>query len=121
MPRGGKRQGAGRKAGSATRKTREVADKAAQEGITPLEFMLNIMRGKPPEDADVTQKIAWEMQRFEAAKAAAPYIHPRLSSTEMKLDADVTNRGDFSELTADEWERRAQNVEAPAGSTEKPH
>lgn len=80
MARGGKREGAGRKAGSKSKRSSEIAHKAAAEGITPLEFMLQIMRGQPPEDADAAQKIAWEMQRFEAAKAAAPYVHPRLSS-----------------------------------------
>lgn len=74
---GGKRQGAGRKPGVANAKTRDVANRAAQEGLTPLEFMLDIMR-------DDTQE---KGVRFEAAKAAAPYIHPRLSSVDAKVDA----------------------------------
>ena len=69
---GGARKGAGRKAGSATAKTREIADAAAEQGITPLEFMLNIMRYEGSEIG----------LRFEAAKAAAPYIHPRLAAIE---------------------------------------
>jgi hypothetical protein len=40
---GGKRPGAGRKKGSLTQKTREVAEKAASAGITPLEVMLEAM------------------------------------------------------------------------------
>jgi hypothetical protein len=72
MAHGGARSGAGRKAGSASTKTREIADKAAEEGITPLEYMLTILR-------DETKDIA---ARFEAAKHAAPYIHPKLSSIE---------------------------------------
>lgn len=70
MARGGKRPGAGRKAGSATKKTREIADRAASEGLTPLDYMLSILRdeGKDP------------LMRFEAAKAAAPYVHPKLAS-----------------------------------------
>ena len=79
MSRGGKRQGAGRKPGATTTKTREIADKAAAGGITPLEFMLSVLRDESaPTDA-----------RFEAAKQAAPYIHPKLSSIEAKIDADV--------------------------------
>jgi hypothetical protein len=62
-----------------TTKTREIADKAAAEGITPLEYMLSILRDES-EEAD---------KRFEAAKHAAPYIHPKLSSIEAKVDADV--------------------------------
>jgi hypothetical protein len=87
--RGGARKGAGRKVGSATKKTREIAERAMQDGITPLEFMLQIMRTEPSdaiEDRRILQSII-EM-RFEAAKAAAPYMHPRLSSVEMT--AEVT-------------------------------
>jgi hypothetical protein len=47
---GGKRPGAGRKPGSANRKTREIADTAAKAGITPLEWMLSVIRD---EKADV--------------------------------------------------------------------
>jgi hypothetical protein len=36
MNRGGKRAGAGRKPGSLTKKTREIAERAAADGITPL-------------------------------------------------------------------------------------
>ena len=43
--------------------------------------MLEIMRDDScPEGADAGQRIAFEAMRFEAAKAAAPYIHPRLAS-----------------------------------------
>lgn len=84
MARGGKRKGSGRKVGSKTRKTAEIAQKAAEQGITPLEFMLKIMRDEAcPEDADLAQKIAFHSARFEAAKAAAPYIHPRLAAVEL--------------------------------------
>jgi hypothetical protein len=71
MARGGSRPGAGRKPGSANKRTREIADRAAEEGLTPLEFLLNIMR----TSADAAKA-------FEAAKAAAPYCHPRLSNIE---------------------------------------
>lgn len=82
MARGGARLGAGRKRGSATKRTREIADKAAENGITPLEFMLDVMRKPYPEDADATVKASYDAMRFEAAKAAAPYVHPRLAAVE---------------------------------------
>lgn len=83
MSKGGRRPGAGRKPGSANRRTREIADRAAAIGITPLEFLLNVMRDEAcPKDADLAQKIAFHTLRFEAAKAAAPYLHPRLSQRE---------------------------------------
>lgn len=79
--RGGARVGAGRKAGSATKKTREIADRALAEGISPLEFMLAVMRNDSTHD-DPRVQVQREAMRFEAAKAAAPYIHPRLQAIE---------------------------------------
>jgi len=76
--RGGARKGAGRKAGSATKLTREIANRALQEGITPLEVMLCCMRDY------------WnEGNKAEAGKfavMAAPYCHPRLSSVTANQD-----------------------------------
>jgi hypothetical protein len=79
---GGKRSGAGRKAGAATKKTRLIAEKAMAEGITPLEFMLDIMRTEPGDIEDARLLADHQAMRFEAAKAAAPYIHPRLAAVE---------------------------------------
>ena len=42
--RGGARSGAGRPSGAVTRKTREIAEKAVAEGMTPLDFLLVAMR-----------------------------------------------------------------------------
>lgn len=98
--RGGARKGAGRKPGSATKKTRAIADKAAADGITPLEVMLDNMRFAHGEAHVVLGKLLEggtevpeafnefkELLRFrgiaqEAAKDAAPYLHPRLSAIE---------------------------------------
>lgn len=82
MAKGGARQGAGRKRGGKNAKSAEIAQKAAAAGLTPLEYMLDILRGNPPEGADVAQKLSYEAMRFEAAKAAAPYVHPRLAAVE---------------------------------------
>lgn len=99
MARGGYREGAGRKERSKTRKTAEIAKRAAEQGITPLEYMLEVMRSPmPPEIADqiaamkaegrldaeiVGRLMSWHSMRFEAAKGAAPYMHPRLNATTM--------------------------------------
>jgi hypothetical protein len=54
MPKiGGKRPGAGRKPGSANRRTREIADAASFSGVTPLEWMLSVVRD---ENADVKRR-----------------------------------------------------------------
>ena len=93
--RGGARKGAGRPKGALTSRTREIAEKAAGQGITPLEFMLEMMRRESFHE-DPKIEAQREVMRFEAAKAAAPYIHPRLSSVE--VDADVKVRSLAQEL-----------------------
>lgn len=76
MARGGKRDGAGRKAGSVTTLTREVADKAAESGETPLEYMLRVMRdNQAPID-----------RRDDMAKAAASFVHARLANVNATHD-----------------------------------
>jgi len=72
MARGGKRDGAGRPSGSITKRSREAAEKAAKEGLTPLEFMLNVLRDEKAEFDS----------RCWAAEKAAPYIHAKLASVE---------------------------------------
>lgn len=76
------------------------------EGITPLEFMLKVMRQELPENAPVKLQIAHQAMQFEAAKAAAPYIHPRLQSVEVKNpDGEAFKTEDVSrpKLTRAEW------------------
>lgn len=86
--RGGARKGAGRKPGTANRKTREIADKAAAAGTTPLEVMLQTMQafvseaeaaGKEKDDAT---RLKMLVAAAGIAKDAAPYIHPRLQAIE---------------------------------------
>lgn len=81
MARGGKRPGAGRKKGqvseqTATRKAYQTA--ALASGISPLDYMLQILRDESQEQS----------ARFAAAKEAAPYVHNRLASVEHKADKD---------------------------------
>ena len=71
--RGGARKNAGRKPGAATTKTREIANKASEAGITPLEYILSVMR----DETTVPR------ERLSAAVAAAPYMHAKLSSVEV--------------------------------------
>lgn len=78
MARGGKRDGAGRPAGALTKRTREIAEKAADAGITPLDYMLSILR-----DPEMTTE-----SRFEAAKAAAPYVHAKLAAMDVNATLD---------------------------------
>ena len=83
---GGPRPGSGRKPGSVTRKTREIADRAVETGSTPLEVMLETMRllreAAFRSSAPDVEKL---VQAAAVAKDAAPYIHPRLSSVEAQV------------------------------------
>ena len=72
---GGRRPGAGRKLGSRNRAALEMADRAAAEGITPLELILLAMRQYHQEG-----KLALAL---DAAVKAAPYLHPRLAAVEV--------------------------------------
>lgn len=82
MARGGKRPGAGRPKGTGNKVSEAAKKKALEGGISPLEYMLDVMR-------DVS---ADRSERMDAAKAAAPYVHPRLSSV------DVGGQGDNGEI-----------------------
>lgn len=73
MPRGGPRPNAGRPKGARNVKTVEQVAAVIATGMTPLEYLTSVY-----QDAD-----ADEAKRIDAAKAAAPYIHPKLTSVEL--------------------------------------
>jgi hypothetical protein len=79
MARGGRRPGSGRKHGSATRRTREIADAVALQGVTPLDYLVQVMRSPSSSPAEA----------LDAAKAAAPYMHPRLTSVALGQDENL--------------------------------
>jgi len=84
MARGGRRVGAGRKAGTTDRGMRKFKVNEVMDAIgsgpeaTPLAFLMSIMHLKEAKMSD----------RIQCAIAAAPYVHPRLSSIEMKGDKE---------------------------------
>lgn len=90
MARGGARPGAGRKKGAITRRTREIAEAALEGGLTPLDYMLSILRDEEKPEA----------MRFEAAKAAAPFVHAKLAA----VDANVNLDGISINITPDDAE-----------------
>jgi hypothetical protein len=69
---GGARPGAGRPPGAQNRVDRELREQAAAEGITPLEYMLRVMRD-PKAKAP---------RRDHMAVSAAPYIHAKLANVQ---------------------------------------
>ncbi len=81
MPRGGPRAGAGRKKGAVSKATaarKALIEEALNQGLTPLDYMLQVLR-------DPTQE---KHVRLDAAKSAAPYMHPRLAAIEHSGDKD---------------------------------
>ena len=81
MPRGGSRSGAGRKKGQrakATQIRQAMIAKAAHNGLSPLDYMLQVMRDETAEKS----------ARFQAAIEAAPYVHPKLANTTLQGDPD---------------------------------
>ena len=97
---GGKRPGAGRKKGSANKKTREIADKAIEQGITPLEVMLAAMRASYETAMTLDEG---EERNLLLAKAsaiasdAAPYIHPRLAAVAYSGEVKLKRAADLSD------------------------
>ena len=83
----------GRPLGSLNKLAREARAKAAQTGLLPHEILLDIARGNPqkecwtdPETGEIITKhlppAPMEM-RVDAAKAAAPYFAPKISTVEV--------------------------------------
>jgi hypothetical protein len=66
------RKTGGRTKGTPNKATAQKAAAIAASGLSPLDFMLQLMR-------DETQPIGI---RADAAKNAAPYVHPRLAAVE---------------------------------------
>jgi len=95
MGHGGKRPGAGRKPGAVQIRSLEDAARILGDGVTPLDYLVGVMRGTEMFDPE----------RFEAAKAAAPYMHARLAAVEHKGEVAVRNvaRLPMPAKTAKEW------------------
>ena len=74
--RGGKRAGAGRRKGSRNKATAARQAAISASGETPLDYMIRVMR----DDSAPAER------RDEMAKAAAPYIHPRLAAIEHSVE-----------------------------------
>lgn len=106
-------------------KTREIADKAIAEGVSPLEVMLKAMRsfveaaekmgnGKiEVVNGEVITGLGLLTEASKIAKDAAPYIHPRLAAI------DHTSKGESigqpggvlvvpATMSIDDWQKVAE-------------
>lgn len=80
MARGGKREGAGRKRNVPNKATIARQAQVAATGITPLDYMLEVLRNPKLPAA----------RRDWAASQAAPYIHPKLAT--LQSNVNLTGR-----------------------------
>lgn len=100
MAHGGARKGAGRKPSSPNVRSREMAEKAFERGDKmPLEIMLDMINGRRAYDKDL----------MALCQAAAPYLHPRLTAIEAKVDVGLT------EMDDDDLDSRLEQLAAQAG------
>jgi hypothetical protein len=72
--------GPGRPKGVKNKRTKAVEYAIAMAGITPLEYMLGVLR----DDTQAIEDRKW------AAQNAAPYVHAKLSSVDMKAEVEAT-------------------------------
>ena len=118
MAKGGKREGAGRKAGGKNKRTlaaEALRTKLLEEGDSPLEVMIGNMRvaqrqankvvaeidkatlpaGASTEQIEAMAQLTKEtrllmMAAHECAKDAAPYLHPKLANIEVEGSMTLT-------------------------------
>jgi len=122
--KGGARPGAGRKTGSLTKRTRQIAEAVATQGITPLEVMMKVMHQLYEEASNVKDEELGDKALANEARIkllnmaatvgrhAAPYVHPRLSAIEHTGKDGVPLQSGVlvvpSAMSVDEWEQAAQ-------------
>lgn len=78
--KGTPRKGGGSRKGIPNKATAAKAAEIAASGLTPLDYMLQKMRDEQADPAI----------RLDAAKAAAPYVHPKLAQIDHTVDGDLT-------------------------------
>lgn len=88
MAKGGKREGAGRKPGVPNKRTAETAEAIEASGLTPLAYMMSLLR----DEANAPEV------RFEAAKAAAPYVHAKLANVELNASVAFSHEDALDQL-----------------------
>jgi hypothetical protein len=71
---------------------------ALAEGISPLAYMLRILRDEGQDQAT----------RMDAAKAAAPYVHARLATIEHSGETKVQYVVSAEPMTAEEWKAEVE-------------
>lgn len=105
MAMGGARVGAGRKPGSVNRMSARAREAAAKLGELPHAFLARVARGDEIDGHKPTFN-----ERMDAAKAAAPYFAPRLSTTDISAFVRTEERPAHSLTDAELMEIAASRV-----------
>ncbi len=87
----------GRQKGSVNKKTLEQMEAVKEAGLTPLEYLLSVMREDIPTNMEPADKARLIDRKIDAAKAAAPYVHHKLTSVEMTAEITSNNARDITE------------------------
>ncbi len=90
MPQGGPRPNSGRPKGSLNRKSVELLAGAANAGVTPVEYMLSVLR----DESAPEERKCW------AAEKAAPYIHPKPQPIARCIDIELPDTGTIEGIKA---------------------
>lgn len=93
----GERRG-GRQKGTPNKLTAARQAEIAATGETPLQYMIRVMRDETVDSE----------RRDEMAKAAAPYVHPRLAAIEHsgEINKPAVVRAPPVSASTDEWQRQ---------------
>lgn len=81
-------------------RARAGVQSALDGGWLPLDILLAKMRNQPlPDGSQVDES------QFQAAIAAAPYIHARLASSDVRVESDNTHRVVSDKpMTVEDWQ-----------------
>jgi hypothetical protein len=102
------RKTGGRQKGALNKKTAEKVYAIESSGLTPLDYMLSVLRAADSSSED----------RMWAAKEAAPYCHPRLSAIDHTVKRQTAREISDDEL-ADIIARGSDGIPAPPPSKAK--
>jgi hypothetical protein len=87
---------AGKPKGALRKATAKREAEIRASGLTPLAHMIAVLQDENSSKED----------RRWAAQAAAPYVHPRLSSIDAKVQQEERHIVDTVDLSALSWEER---------------
>lgn len=77
----GRKTGGGSRLGRRNKATSARLEKERESGLMPLDYMLQVLRDEASNPED----------RRWASKEAAPYMHAKLSSTEIKVPEKIVH------------------------------